>query len=74
MIVKTLIQLEPGDWENFINKIKASLDTIRTADTLTTSVDLAENKEESYAQTPTRLRKTDIEEKTAITRTTRQKT
>ena len=26
-IVKTLIQLEPGDWKSFINEIKASLDT-----------------------------------------------
>ena len=43
-IVKTLIQLEPGDWESFINKIKASLDTTRAADTSTTSVDLAETK------------------------------
>ena len=43
MIVKTLIQLELGDWESFINKIKASLDTTRAADTPTTSVDFAEN-------------------------------
>ena len=42
-IVKTLIQLELGDWESFINKMIASLDTTRAADTSTTSV---ENKEE----------------------------
>ena len=63
--------MEPGYWESFINKIKASLDTTRTADASTTSVDLAENKEESPAQTQTRLRKTDTEEKTTITPTTR---
>ena len=57
-IVKTLIQLEPGDWESFINKIKASSDTTRAADTPTTSVDLAENKEESSAQTQIQLGKT----------------
>ena len=69
IIVKTLIQLELGDCESFINKIKASLDTTRATDTSTTSVDL-ENKEESSAQTQTRLGKTDTEEKTAITPTT----
>ena len=53
MIVKTLIQLELGDWESFINHFKVSLDTTRAADTSTTSVDLAENKEESSAQTQT---------------------
>ena len=31
-IVKTLIQLEPDDWESFINKIKASSDTTRASD------------------------------------------
>ena len=44
MIFKTLIQLEPGDWESFINKIKALLDTTKATDTSITSVDLAENK------------------------------
>ena len=43
-IVKTLIQLEPGGSANFIHKIKASFDTTRAT---TTSMDLAENKEES---------------------------
>ena len=70
-IVKTLIQLEPGDWESFINKIKASLDTYRAADTSTTLIDLAENKEESSAQIQTQLGKTDPVEKTAITPKTR---
>ena len=70
MIVKTLIQLEPGDWESFINKISASLDTTRAADASTISVDLAENKEESSAQTQTQLGKTDTEEKMTITSTT----
>ena len=57
MIVKTLIQLEPGNWESFINKIKALLDTTRAADASNTSVDLAENKEELSAQTQSRLDK-----------------
>ena len=70
-IVKTLIQPEPGEWESLINKIKVSLDTTRAADASTRSVDLAENKEESSAQTQTRLGKTDKEEKTAIIPTTR---
>ena len=70
MIVKTLIQLVPGDWESFIHKIKASLDTTRAADTLITSVDLAENKEESSAQTQTQLWKTNTEKKTGITPST----
>ena len=26
-MVKTIIQLEPGDWESYINEIRASLDT-----------------------------------------------
>ena len=64
-VVKTLIQLEPGEWESFINKIKASLDTTRATDASTRSVDLAENKEELSAKTQTRLGKTDKEEKTA---------
>ena len=71
MIVKTLIQLELGEWESFINKIKASLNTTRAGDVSTRSVDLAENKEESSAQIQTQLGKTDKEEKTAITPTTR---
>ena len=70
-IDKTLIQLELGYWESFINKIKASFDTTRAADASTTSVDLAENKEEPSAQTQTRLRKTNTEEKTGITPSTR---
>ena len=70
-IVITLIQLKSGDWESLINKIKASLDTTRAADASTTSVDLAENKEKSFAQTQTRLGKTDTEEKTGITPSTR---
>ena len=70
MIVKTLIQLELGDWESFIYKIKALLDTTRAADASTTSADLGENKEESSAQTQTQLGKSDIEEKIAITPTT----
>ena len=44
MIVKTLVQLEPGDWESFICKFKALLDTTRAADITTISVDLAENR------------------------------
>ena len=67
MIVKILIQLEPGDWERFVNKIKALLDNTRAADTSTTLVDLVVNKEESSAQTQTQLGKTNTEEKTTTT-------
>ena len=60
-IIKTLIQLEPDNWESFINKIKASLDTTEAASSDTASVvssealqrDLTENKEESSTQTQT---------------------
>ena len=69
-IVKALILLEPGDWESLINKIKALLDSIVAVDPPTTSLDLAENKEESSAQTQTRLGKTNTEQKTAITPST----
>ena len=50
-IGKTLVQLEPGDWESVINKIKALFDTTIAADASTMSVDFQENKEESSAQT-----------------------
>ena len=68
-IVKTLIQLNPGYWESFINKIKAVLNTTRTTNA---SVNLSEIKEESSTQTQTRSReKNDTGEKTVITPTTR---
>ena len=68
---KSSYKYETGDWENFIHKIRVSLDTTRVADASTTSVNLAENKEESSAQTQNRMEKTDIAEKTAKTPTTR---
>ena len=62
--------MELSDWESFINKIKALLDTTRaTADPNPNPVDLAENKEESSTQTQTWLWKTNTEEKMAITST-----
>ena len=43
-IVKKLIQLEPGDWEGYINEIIASLDTNKISETLTTKADLVADK------------------------------
>ena len=43
-IVKTLIQLEPGDWEGCINEIRASLDTNKISETPTTKADLVADK------------------------------
>ena len=45
-IVKKLIQLEPGDWEDYINEIRASLDTNKISETPTTKADLVADKSE----------------------------
>ena len=70
-IVKTLIQLDPGDWEGVIDRIKASLDTARAADVSTISVDMAEKLRGILRQNTDPMGETDTEEKTAITPTTR---
>ena len=44
-MIKTLIQLERGEWEGYINKIKSTFNIIRGPEIPNTSGDLAENKE-----------------------------
>ena len=44
-MIKTLIQLEQGEWEGYINKIKLTFNIVRAPETPNTSGDLAENKE-----------------------------
>ena len=61
-MIKTLIQLEWGEWEGYINKIKSTFNIIRAPETPNTSGDLAENKEPP-AQTQTPLEKADHGEK-----------
>ena len=58
-IVKKLIQLEPGDWEGYINEIRASLDTNKISETPTTKADLVADKVKTPAQTHTSTVKTD---------------
>ena len=70
-IVKILIWLELGDWESFINEIKASLeleknDPTRDTETRSTLRDHAANEYKSSAQTQTPMEKIAQEEKTAI--------
>ena len=47
-MVKKLIQLVPGNWESYINEIRASLDTTRALEAPTTSGDLAADKVKIY--------------------------
>ena len=60
-IVKKLIQLEPGVWEDYINEIRASLDTNKISETPTTKADLVADKVKTPAQTHTSMVKTDQE-------------
>ena len=50
-IVKKLIQLDPGDWEGYINEITASLDTNKISETPTSKADIVADK----AKTPAHL-------------------
>ena len=59
---KTIFQLERGEWERYINKIKSTFNIVRAPETPNTSVDLAENKEPP-TQTQTPLEKADHNEK-----------
>ena len=61
-MVKNLIQLEQGEWDGYINKIKLTFNIIRVPETSNTSGDLAENKKPP-AQTQTLLEKADHDEK-----------
>ena len=48
-----MILLEPGDWEGYINVIRASLDTNKIPETPTTKADLVADKVKTPAQTLT---------------------
>ena len=61
-MIKTLIQLEWGEWEGYINKIKSTFNIVRAPETPNTSGDIAENKEPPI-QTQTPLEKADHDEK-----------
>ena len=50
-MMKKLIQLEPGDWESYIQEVRASLDTNSATEAPTTSGDLAAEKVKSPIQT-----------------------
>ena len=69
-IVKKLIQLEPGDWEGYINEIRASLDTNKISETPTTKVDLVEDKVKTPAHSHTSTVKTDQEKSMELSPTT----
>ena len=69
-IVKKLIQLEPGDWEGYINEIRASLDTNKIPEKPTTKADLAADKVKTPAQTHTSTGKTDQEKSMELSPTT----
>ena len=60
-IVKKLIQLEPGDWEGYINEISASFDTNNILETPNTKADLVADKVKTPAQTHTSTGKIDQE-------------
>ena len=62
-IVKKLIQLEPGDWENYINEIRASFDTNKIPETPTTKAVLVADKVKTPAQTHTSMGTTNQETK-----------
>ena len=61
-MIKTLIQMEWGEWEGYINKIKSTFNIVRAQETPNISGDLVENKEPP-AQTQTPLEKADHDEK-----------
>ena len=61
-----MIQLEPGDWEGYINEIRVSLDTNKILPTPTTKADLVVDKVKTPAQTHTSTGKTDQEKSMEI--------
>ena len=69
-IVKKLIQLEPGDWEGYINEIRASLDTNKILDTPNTKADLVVDKVMTLAHSHTSMVKTDQEKSMELSPTT----
>ena len=70
-MVKELIQLDLGDWESYINEIRASLDTTRATEAPTTLGDLTADKVKTSTQTQTSTGKINQEKKMVITPTTR---
>ena len=69
-IVKKLIQLEPGDWEGYLNEIRAFLETNKSSETPTTKADLVADKVETPAHSYTSTVKTDQEKSMELTPTT----
>ena len=65
-----MIQLEPSDWEGYINEISASLDTNKILETPTTKADLVADKVKTPAQTHTSTDKTDQEKSMELSPTT----
>ena len=65
-----MIQLEPGDWEGYINEIRASLDTNKILETPNTKADLVADKVKTPAQTLTSMGKTDQEKSMELSPTT----
>ena len=65
-----MIQLEPGDWEGDINEIRASLDTNKISETLTTKPDLVADKVKTPAHSQTSTVKTDQEKSMELSPTT----
>ena len=69
-IVKKLIQLEPGDWEGYINEIRAPLDTNKISETPTTKADLVADKVKTPAHSHTSTVKTYVEKSMELSPTT----
>ena len=65
-----MIQLEPGDWEGYINEIRASLDTNKILDTPNTKADLVVDKVMTSAHSHTSMVKTNQEKSMELSPTT----
>ena len=65
-----MIQLEPGDWEGYINELRASLDTNKTSETPTSKADLVADKVKTPAHSHTSTVKTDLEKRMELSPTT----
>ena len=63
-------QLEPGDWEGYINEIRASLDTNKISETPTAKADLVADKVKTPAHSHTSMVKTDLEKNMELSPTT----
>ena len=65
-----MIQQEPGHWEDYINEIRASLDTNKIPETPTIKADLVPDKVKTPVQTHTSTGKTDQEKSMELSPTT----